>query len=205
MSTPASITLPAVGASVWASGSHVWNGHTGSFTAKARNKRAKTAPIGMTVLAPTILSGMTVMSKVPVEKKRARIPTSISAPPSIVKIKNFMAEYSLRPLPQMAMRKNIGTSSSSQNRKNIKKSRAVKTPNAAVINTSNHTKYSRTRCWIPHDAKTATIPSRPVRSTSGALRPSTARKYSTLNDSSGIQPSKRSTSWKRLAPFPISY
>ena len=34
--TPASRTEPIVGASVWASGSHVWNGHIGTFTAKPR-------------------------------------------------------------------------------------------------------------------------------------------------------------------------
>src|SRR5262249_20146885 len=32
--SPARMTLPPVGASVWASGSHVWSGTTGSFTAK---------------------------------------------------------------------------------------------------------------------------------------------------------------------------
>jgi len=32
--TPARSTDPIVGASVWASGSHVWNGHIGTFTAK---------------------------------------------------------------------------------------------------------------------------------------------------------------------------
>ncbi len=32
--TPASSTEPIVGASVWASGSHVWNGHIGTLTAK---------------------------------------------------------------------------------------------------------------------------------------------------------------------------
>src|SRR5580658_10528954 len=31
---PASITEPAVGASTWASGSQVWTGHIGIFTAK---------------------------------------------------------------------------------------------------------------------------------------------------------------------------
>src|SRR5664279_4560516 len=38
--TPARITEPAVGASVWASGSHVWNGNIGTLMAKAR-KNAK--------------------------------------------------------------------------------------------------------------------------------------------------------------------
>ena len=31
---PARITEPAVGASTWASGNHVWTGHIGNFTAK---------------------------------------------------------------------------------------------------------------------------------------------------------------------------
>ncbi len=34
-STPARITEPAVGASTWASGSHVWNGKSGTLIAKA--------------------------------------------------------------------------------------------------------------------------------------------------------------------------
>ena len=37
-STPARSIEPAVGASVWASGSQVWNGNTGVFTAKAMAK-----------------------------------------------------------------------------------------------------------------------------------------------------------------------
>ena len=36
--TPARSTEPAVGASVWASGSQVWNGNIGVFTAKAMAK-----------------------------------------------------------------------------------------------------------------------------------------------------------------------
>ena len=40
----ASITEPAVGASVWASGSQVWNGNIGTLIAKAR-KKARKAPI----------------------------------------------------------------------------------------------------------------------------------------------------------------
>ena len=39
----ASITEPAVGASVCASGSHVWNGNIGTLIAKAR-KNARNAP-----------------------------------------------------------------------------------------------------------------------------------------------------------------
>ena len=36
--TPARMTEPAVGAWVWASGSHVCNGNNGTFTAKAMAK-----------------------------------------------------------------------------------------------------------------------------------------------------------------------
>ena len=39
--TPASSTEPIVGASVWASGSHVWNGHIGTLTAKPERDRAE--------------------------------------------------------------------------------------------------------------------------------------------------------------------
>ena len=40
--TAARITEPAVGASVWASGSQVWNGNIGTLIAKAR-KNARNA------------------------------------------------------------------------------------------------------------------------------------------------------------------
>src|SRR3979409_1318684 len=39
--TPARMTEPAVGASVCASGSHVWNGNMGTFMAKAKKKPQK--------------------------------------------------------------------------------------------------------------------------------------------------------------------
>ena len=40
--TPARSTEPIVGASVCASGSHVWNGHIGTFTANPRATAPKT-------------------------------------------------------------------------------------------------------------------------------------------------------------------
>jgi hypothetical protein len=50
--TPARITLPAVGASTCASGSHVWNGKSGTLianaSAKARNMRSWASPGGIT-------------------------------------------------------------------------------------------------------------------------------------------------------------
>ena len=145
------------------------------------------------------------MSKVcgSVEKNRARMPTSMKALPMKVKITNFIAEYSLRPLPHIEMRKNMGTSSSSQKMKNIRKSRDVKTPITAVWSASSHTKYSRTRCFTLQEPNTATMPRSPVSSTIGALSPSTPRKYCTWNDSTGIQFSKRSTNCR--PPSPRSY
>ena len=46
------MTLPGVGASTWASGSHVWNGNIGTLiakaSAKARNNRFCVRPPGIT-------------------------------------------------------------------------------------------------------------------------------------------------------------
>ena len=61
-------------------------------------------------------------------------------------------------------------------------------------------KYSRTRSFTLHDANTAAAPISPVSSTSGALRPSTPRKYWTCaspeadRSPNGIHDSVRSTS-----------
>ena len=56
-STPARITLPAVGASTWASGSQVWNGNSGTLiakaSAKARNMRSCPRPGAITYCAST--------------------------------------------------------------------------------------------------------------------------------------------------------
>ena len=93
-------------------------------------------------------SGSAVMSNVPVEKNSTSMPTSMNALPKMVNIRNFIAEYSrllLGSLPQMAMRKNIGISSSSQNRKKSRKSSDVNTPITPVCNASSQMKYSRTR------------------------------------------------------------
>ena len=53
--TPARITEPPVGASTWASGSQVCNGHVGSFVPKAMSRptkaRSATAPGGTGTLA----------------------------------------------------------------------------------------------------------------------------------------------------------
>ena len=98
---------------MWASGSHVWNGNTGSLTANAMNSKPNITPAGSSSVADWSSAGRRVISNVPAEKNTARIPTSMNALPRNVKIKNFIAEYSRRPLPQIAMRKNMGTISNS--------------------------------------------------------------------------------------------
>ena len=109
----------------------------------------------------------------------------------------------MRPLPQMEMSMYMGTSSTSQNRKNCSRSRETNTPMTPVSRISSQMKYSLTRSWICHDARIAANEMRAVRTTMGMLRPSTPRKYRTLRK--GIH-SYRSTNWgpvmavsKRLA------
>ena len=170
------MTLPAVGASVCASGNHVCTGHTGSFMANAMKKRKKTIWAGISRSVRLRLP-ISVISKVPVEKKSTSIPISISADPEMVKMRNFMAEYSLRPVPQTEIRKYMGTSSNSQKMKNRTKSKDMKTPNTAVCNTRSQKKCSLTLSFTFQDANTADSPSSPVKNTNGALKPSTLRKY----------------------------
>ena len=87
--TPARITEPAVGASVWASGSQVCSGNSGTLTEKARAKARKIQRPVLTARA-WVLASVT-RSKVraspvarAVRMTRARMPTSIMAEPSIV-------------------------------------------------------------------------------------------------------------------------
>ena len=81
----ARITEPCVGAWVWASGSQVWNGNIGTFTAKPMNIPAK---IQICTVRPS--SGPASMRygneklSAPVWANRARNATSISAEPNIV-------------------------------------------------------------------------------------------------------------------------
>ena len=62
----------------------------------------------------------------------ATIATSMAALPRMVNIRNFIAEYSRRPVPQVEMSIYMGTSSSSQKRKKSKRSLAANTPITAV-------------------------------------------------------------------------
>ena len=165
---------------VWASGSQVCNGHTGSLIAKPMKNSQNRAPRGNNTPAPNMVPWVerALMSKVPTSGVRntATIATSMKALPRMVNIKNFIAEYSLRPVPQMAMSMYIGISSSSQKRKNRSRSRELNTPITAVCSTNSQKKCSRTRVSMRHDASTAHNPRIPVRATNGALRPSTPNK-----------------------------
>ena len=206
--TPASITLAAVGASVCASGSHVCSGHVGSLTAKATKKSQNSHDRGSSVAADAsapLFADNSIRLKLPTSGVRntATMATSMNALPRMVKIRNFIAEYSLRPVPQMEMSMYIGSSSSSQNRKNNSRSIAVKTPMTADWSNSNQMKYSLTRSPTCHDASTADRPSSPVSATSGADSPSTASRYDAFSPTSGIQ-ANWSTNWKRVASSPRS-
>ena len=70
----------------------------------------------------------------------------------------------------------MGTSSTSQKRKNTSKSWAQKTPMMLEIIMSSHAKYSLTLTLIFHEARTAMKPRKEVNITRGMLRPSTPRK-----------------------------
>ena len=90
-STAARITEPTVGASVWASGSQVWNGNMGTFTPNPRNMPPNTHTCDDLAM-PAAASGRSRMSKVlaSARKYRAKKLTSISAEPNRVNKKNLM-------------------------------------------------------------------------------------------------------------------
>ena len=132
-----------------------------------------------TVIIPSsiFIFASDVMSNVPTpfERYKASIPTNIKALPMKVKRRNFIAEYSFLPLPQIEIKKYIGISSNSQNKKNRNISNEVKTPIIEVCNIKSHIKYSLTLNLIFHDAITAQNPNNPVSNTIGALKPSTPK------------------------------
>ena len=79
---PARITEPAVGASTWASGSQVWTGHIGIFTAKV----AKKASHSQVCIAggKCTSDSRAAMSVVPAYQYMLMIASSISTEPSKV-------------------------------------------------------------------------------------------------------------------------
>src|SRR4030043_1002786 len=102
-----------------------------------------------------------------------KIPASIIALPTRVYITYLIDEYSFLPLPQTEIRKYMGTSSSSQKRKNKTRSKEQKTPNMLVSRSNNQMKYSLGLNWIFHETSTAKTPRNVINITRGKLRPST--------------------------------
>src|SRR6266702_2884199 len=156
-STPASMTLPAVGASTCASGSQVWNGKIGTLTANPTNNRMNAIPPSEKMPRPywpksnRAISGMPNVSGFGPKYATRKMPTSMNAEPANVNRMNLKAAYSRRAPPQMPMIRNIGISSSSQNRKNKNRSAAVNTPATADSRMRNRLKYSGWRMAIRHE------------------------------------------------------
>ena len=137
---PASRTDPIVGASVWASGSHVWNGHMGTFTANPSATAPNTISWNVWLKPPaTPKSRSAIMSKVCGSgpwKYIARKPSSMNTDPNNVYRKNLIAAYSRLVEPQIPIRKYIGTSTISQKTKNRIRSNAMNVPAMPVSSSS---------------------------------------------------------------------
>src|ERR1700693_3752705 len=114
--TPARMTDPAVGASVCASGSQVWNGNIGTLMANAK-KNAQNSSTCVLVSNCAAEASSVGISNVPPPalKYSARIPSSMITEPTKVYKKNLIAAYKRRSLPHTPIRKYIGTSMTSQN------------------------------------------------------------------------------------------
>ena len=80
-------TEPFVGASVWASGSQVWSGHTGTFTAnpmKNATNSQRPAVVDSSNCLSAVRSNVASPSWFPDCAYRYRMPTSRKAEPNIV-------------------------------------------------------------------------------------------------------------------------
>ena len=87
------------------------------------------------------------MLKLPTDSPVINNAININADPNNVYITNFIAEYSLRPEPQIEIIKYIGISSISQKIKKSTKSKEIKTPKTEVSKIKNQKKYSATRVF----------------------------------------------------------
>ena len=128
--TAASSTEPTVGASVCASGSHVWNGNIGTLIAKPRNIPTNMRFCVLATIPPPPCAASLGMSKVcGLERKnRARKLNSMSADPNRVNRKNLIAAYWRFGPPQTPIMKNIGSSTSSKKMKKRMRSSAQNVP-----------------------------------------------------------------------------
>src|SRR5207302_9817819 len=133
----ARITEPTVGASVWASGSQVWNGNIGTLMAKPMNSPAKISDaVAAGSEAAAIVWRKAIMSKVwPPLKYNARKLRIISADPNRVNRKNLIAAYWRLGPPQTPIMKYMGSRTSSKKTKNRIRSREEKVPFMPVAST----------------------------------------------------------------------
>ena len=131
------MTEPTVGASVWASGSQVWNGNIGTLMAKPRKRPPKIRSCVPWAIPSPCSSVRVTMSKVwgSLVKNRARKLSSISAEPNSVKRKNLIEAYSRLGPPQTPIMKYIGSRTSSKKMKNRIRSWATKVPTMPVSRT----------------------------------------------------------------------
>src|SRR5581483_7038488 len=102
------ITEPTVGASVWASGSQVWNGNMGTLMAKPMNNPAKIQSWVAWAMAPPWLMSVGMSKVCPPLKYRARNPRIISAEPNSVNRKNLIDAYWRLAPPHTPIMKYIG-------------------------------------------------------------------------------------------------
>ena len=126
----ASRTEPTVGASVCASGSHVWNGNIGTLIANPRKSPANSSTCVLwTIPAPWRFES-TTMSKVCTfdRKNRARNDSSIIAEPNSVNRKNLIDAYSRFGPPHTPIMKNIGSRTISKKMKKRIRSCATNVP-----------------------------------------------------------------------------
>ena len=136
---PASSTEPTVGASVWASGSQVWNGHIGTLMAKPRNRPAKISIWTVRVKPPSAREPLELDDVERVRRRlkyMARKPSSMNTLPNSVYRKNLSEAYWRLAEPQTAIMKYIGTRTSSQNTKNRIRSKAMNVPAIPVSSSS---------------------------------------------------------------------
>src|SRR5207253_2266587 len=89
----ARITEPTVGASVWASGSQVWNGNIGTLMAKPMNKPPKINSCVPCGIADAWLISVGMSNVLPALKYRARKLRIIKADPNSVNKKNLIDAY----------------------------------------------------------------------------------------------------------------
>src|SRR5205823_13099268 len=103
----ARITEPTVGASVWASGSQVWNGNIGTLMAKPMNRPPKIHSCVLRAIDEPFWIRVGMSKVCPPLKYRARKLRIIKAEPKSVKRKNLIDAYCRLGPPHTPDRKSV--------------------------------------------------------------------------------------------------